>query len=274
MWKTLYKPLPKNDFDSNEPLSKDDLPLEQVTTEPNRISRCLPSLQQTFNVVAIVYVVLSLPTVFSFLRNQRAQVYSPVNPLITYERQPLHEDHEVLEHKGFVGHPNDTESHWRDLLEPMNFKATEEELRKANINIDDKVVRVSGGGYVGVLSVYHELHCLEALRRSTLRSHYYPGMTDAGLDHDDRVLEHLTHCIEYVRRTIMCHADVSVYTAVWIADSHEKPNKDLISGGERECVSWDAIDKWSRSRALQKKVYKVKPGPFEKALHPSESDVL
>lgn len=42
----------------------------------------------------------------------------------------------------------------------MNFKATEEELLQANVNIDDKIVRVSGGGYVGVLSVYHELHCL------------------------------------------------------------------------------------------------------------------
>lgn len=42
----------------------------------------------------------------------------------------------------------------------MNFRATEEELLKANVDIDDKVVRVSGGGYVGVLSVYHELHCL------------------------------------------------------------------------------------------------------------------
>lgn len=81
------------------------------------------------------------------------------------------------------------------------------------------------------------------------------------------------HCIEYIRRTIMCHADVSVYAATWIADSHEKPNKDLISGGERECVNWDAIDKWSRSRALKKKVYKVKPGPFEKDLHPQESDL-
>lgn len=42
----------------------------------------------------------------------------------------------------------------------MNFKATEEELHKSNVEIDDRIVRVSGGGYVGVLSVYHELHCL------------------------------------------------------------------------------------------------------------------
>lgn len=101
-----------------------------------------------------------------------------MNPFITYERQPLHEDHEVLELKGFVGRPNDTEPNWRRLLErksnngsltdrgsssmapAMNFKATEEELLRANIEIDDKIVRVSRGGYVGVLSVYHELHCL------------------------------------------------------------------------------------------------------------------
>jgi hypothetical protein len=107
----------------------------------------------------------------------------------------------------------------------MNFHATEEELLKADIEIDDKVVRVSGGGYVGVLSVYHELHCLvryalrsyiqvansfvgsikkidfevgQLRRRSfTLpanihRSHYYANMTAAGLDHDDRVIEHLS----------------------------------------------------------------------------------
>jgi hypothetical protein len=42
----------------------------------------------------------------------------------------------------------------------MNFKATRDELQRSNIEIDEKVVRVAGGGYVGVLSVYHELHCL------------------------------------------------------------------------------------------------------------------
>jgi hypothetical protein len=105
-------------------------------------------------------------------------------------------------------------------------------------------------------------------------------------DHDEGTIEHLSkrnilticrgnpltnlaHCIEYIRRTVMCHADVSVYTASWIADSHEHPNKDLVSGGDRVCVNWDTIDTWSRQRALVKNVYKVKPGPFEKNLHPS-----
>lgn len=83
------------------------------------------------------------------------------------------------------------------------------------------------------------------------------------------ILTNLAHCIEYIRRTVMCHADVSVYTASWIADSHEHPNKDLVAGGERVCVDWDTIEKWSRERALVKNVYKVKPGPFEKSLHPN-----
>ena len=46
--------------------------------------------------------------------------------------------------------------------------AYNEELLKANIKIDDKIVRVSGGGYVGVLSVYHELHCLVSHRFSLI----------------------------------------------------------------------------------------------------------
>lgn len=48
----------------------------------------------------------------------RSNVFTaPVNSLIKYERQPLHEEHEALELKGFVGHPNDTEPNWRRLLE-------------------------------------------------------------------------------------------------------------------------------------------------------------
>jgi hypothetical protein len=167
----------------------------------------------------------------------------------------LHEEHEALELKGFVGNPEDTEPNWRRLLErkstrklqgykcrlptlelilkilAMNFKATEADLKNANIDIDDKIVRVSGGGYVGVLSVccpglqvwiirgcgltsclylqvYHELHCLvwlsillrqqtltfsqEALRRSTLRDYYYTNMTLHGRNHDARTIEHLS----------------------------------------------------------------------------------
>lgn len=80
-------------------------------------------------------------------------------------------------------------------------------------------------------------------------------------DHDEATIHHLSkrisfpanagpdnelippaHCIEYIRRTVMCHADVSMYTAVWIADSHEHPNKDLTAGARRKCVKWDAVD--------------------------------
>jgi hypothetical protein len=55
----------------------------------------------------------------------------------------------------------------------MNFKATREELEQANIDIDEKVVRVSGGGYVGVLSVYHEIHCLVRSPPLDLDINYY-----------------------------------------------------------------------------------------------------
>lgn len=270
MEKSWYKLLPKHDVHCEAPLLDEKIESEETATPEINFQRFFPSIK---NIIFIIYVAVSLPILVSTVWNHRAHIYSPVNPLIKYERQPLHEEHEDLVHKGYVGNPEDTEENWRRLLEPMNFKATEDELLKSNIKIDDRIVRVSGGGYVGVLSVYHELHCLEALRRSTLRSYYYANMTAAGMDHDDRVIGHLTHCIEYIRRTIMCHADVSVYAATWIADSHEKPNKDLISNGERECVNWDAIDKWSRERALKKKVYKVKPGPFEKNLHPDEGDL-
>jgi hypothetical protein len=75
MWKATYKPLSEDEFESNEPLSEKILSLEQTTLRSGRVSRYLPSIQQTFNVVAILYVIISLPTLLSFLTNQRSQVY-------------------------------------------------------------------------------------------------------------------------------------------------------------------------------------------------------
>lgn len=65
----------------------------------------------------------------------------------------------------------------------------------------------------------------------------------------------------------MCHADVGLYTAEWIADSHEPENKVLKTNADTVCVNWDAIDQWARKRALKPFGYHVLPGPFEKSHH-------
>ena len=61
----------------------------------------------------------------------------------------------------------------------------------------------------------------------------------------------------------MCHADTTVYSVEWIADSHERHSKELRSNGELICVNWETLDAWARDRALERKKYLLRAGPFE-----------
>ncbi len=47
-----------------------------------------------------------------------------------------------------------------DFLAALNIRTSYEEQEKARAEINADIVEVAGGGYVSVLSVYHELHCL------------------------------------------------------------------------------------------------------------------
>ena len=58
----------------------------------------------------------------------------------------------------YAGTPSpDIEAAWTDLLSPMHIRITEAELRRDN---QDSVALPEGGGYLGWLGVFHELHCI------------------------------------------------------------------------------------------------------------------
>ncbi|OTA99910.1 hypothetical protein M426DRAFT_66888, partial [Hypoxylon sp. CI-4A] len=54
------------------------------------------------------------------------------------------------------------------------------------------------------VAVYHQLHCLDAIR------HGYWGARD-GLDPNQHSKPgHIRHCIDYLRQSLMCHADTNL----------------------------------------------------------------
>ena len=76
------------------------------------------------------------------------------------------------------------------------------------------------------------------------------------------------HCIENLRRAVMCHADVGLFSVEWVGDSSQGiEGKRLRSNADSLCVDWDAIDKWARKRALEKGNFYLLPGPFEHLDH-------
>lgn len=96
-----------------------------------------------------------------------------------------------------------------------------------------------GGGYYGQLSAYHHLHCLKMLRQVLWHDRYNVSIA--------ALRGHADHCIDDIRQSLMCHADLSVVTFDW-QPGHRKPGPNFHL--DQTCVDWDALDAWAAKRSF------------------------
>ncbi|KAF2178041.1 hypothetical protein K469DRAFT_696153 [Zopfia rhizophila CBS 207.26] len=186
--------------------------------------------------------------------------YSPANDIIRLERQKIWDDAFSPWHQP---PSDDTDAAWNKLLIDVSRSERSnhpEEAELQNENLTNRV-QIENGDYMGALGVWHQLHCLDALRRAVHFEYYSPSDDP---DQRETDLVHYDHCIEIIRRSVMCHADTAVYVAEWIGDSREPVSKELKSNAERMCVNWESLHNWVRSRALLPYQFKLLPGLFEK----------
>ncbi|KAK3389690.1 hypothetical protein B0H63DRAFT_103082 [Podospora didyma] len=170
--------------------------------------------------------------------------WSPVQESIDYG---IISENSLGSHKfsRYSGPPtDDQEEAWYQLVRPVFFSATYEEMSKAGESFEN-ATKVADGGYLAALGVYHELHCIRRLRMYLYQSHYYPNLTDA----QAKYLEgHLDHCLETLRLTIMCHGNSAMASFTWSDTNSRKPV--ARSNSRSFCVKWSTIEEWSYSRML------------------------
>jgi len=64
--------------------------------------------------------------------------------------------------------------------------------------------------HLGVLDVFHQIHCLNALRRGIYYEHYFaPSMGDKK---GDLFYNHMGHCMSILLQNIMCAASLDIIT--------------------------------------------------------------
>ncbi|KAK1994570.1 hypothetical protein LX36DRAFT_693070 [Colletotrichum falcatum] len=109
-------------------------------------------------------------------------------------------------------------------------------------NVRDQTL-LQNGYWVTGLDVFHQLHCLDSLRRASYPEAYKHG----GSSHTWHL--HLDHCIDYLRQAIMCHGDTSPMHFKWYS-SAQRYGPDFAS--TRFCRrKFDDIVEWSRARTPQ-----------------------
>ena len=102
------------------------------------------------------------------------------------------------------------------------------------------------------MNVYHHLHCLDSIRHQVAGI----GCKDPPANHTEHsevngegyFPPHIDHCIETLRKRLICQPDLGVRAIAWNPD---KPGVAFANNTvDSACVNWDAVQDWTRRHSF------------------------
>ncbi|KAJ8129036.1 hypothetical protein O1611_g4595 [Lasiodiplodia mahajangana] len=188
--------------------------------------------------------------------------YSPALPAISNERVVFSSAFGV-ERSAFQGEPSEENNRlWAGLYDcdssnPFILcsfltydsvgisRITADEARP----MDNKTLPIPGdkGGYVVQLAVFHQLHCLNMIRKAL-----YDGADMSNTD-DSMGIEHLDHCVDMLRQSIMCTSDVTPTT---FARTSLESSMKVVAEVVHTCRSFSKVQQWAWNRRIEEPIDK------------------
>lgn len=176
--------------------------------------------------------------------------FRPIDEALS--RRPRHFVKKGNEHSPFSQPPGrDTEIAWARLLLGGNMRVAQSEL--AAYGPDATSVQVlqppskpsvsfntSEPQYLGKMGFYHELHCLQKMKRWLYPEAYYPNATEQFLEEER---QHLEHCIEWIRTAALCRGDTTLTLFEWVDGMLEtKYPIPHMCVDEGQLLSWTDVE--------------------------------
>ncbi|KAG2038066.1 hypothetical protein BDR03DRAFT_955676 [Suillus americanus] len=198
---------------------------------------------------SVLSFTLWMRTPSTHLRNDTPSIYSPANVAV----EPV-----IVRFNGTLDFPSifrgppspELDAVWSRIsrdVEPTRM--TREEMLKAGtadlrskVRYPDKI----GGDYVVSLESAHQLHCVNFLRQASWLEYYEP-IEMSFQDRPEIVRLHLDHCIEMIRQSIMCHADVTMIPWYWV-QGHTFPYPNFNT--RHQCWNFEKILDWYFEHAV------------------------
>ncbi|KAK0756279.1 hypothetical protein N5P37_011194 [Trichoderma harzianum] len=128
------------------------------------------------------------------------------------------------------------------LLIPED-QASESDLTSDHIHLAGGPDQANLTGIPADVEVFHQLHCLNLLRKATWYNHdYYRKLGADEFQHPDRTLSvHVDHCIDNLRQRIMCTADVGLVPFYWVGDDGQT---DPEFSRTHTCRNFETLHDW------------------------------
>jgi len=180
-----------------------------------------------------------------------AVIFSPAREALRYEPR-VFKIRRNEDHMGpYFGKPNgELDLAWHNLLQYQNIHISLDELKHFEGRESEAIAFPDGSGFMAQLQVYHDLHCLKRIHHTMWPEYYYPNITDR---EREELKFHNDHCLDTLRQSIMCHADITLLTMRW---GHKQAIPLGNFSAPHECINWDILDEWSKERSVDA----MKPG--------------
>ncbi|KZT00104.1 uncharacterized protein LAESUDRAFT_732609, partial [Laetiporus sulphureus 93-53] len=171
---------------------------------------------------------------------QPPNVYSPLQDMVGYETRRWSLSTYQFPTK-YMGTSQEVDANWDDLYRYGTARvahSTAKMLAEETLPVPEQ-----NDQYMLTFEVYHQLHCLNLLRKRLHPEDYDPP------DADDKVAqEHADHCIDVLRQTLMCVVDINPMIWHWNERVNMTvPKLDVLA----ECRKWEDVERWSREHFIK-----------------------
>ncbi|QUC23351.1 uncharacterized protein UV8b_07592 [Ustilaginoidea virens] len=142
----------------------------------------------------------------------------------------------------YQGAPNETNNRlWRNLYDSVGISRISAAEAAPMVN---RTLPIPGdhGYYVTSLDVFHQLHCLNVVRQAVY------GHVDWTNQDELFAIDHIDHCIDTIRQSLQCNADVTPVTFVWSRGRNRALEEARVI---HTCVDFEAIRGWASKHTMR-----------------------
>lgn len=119
------------------------------------------------------------------------------------------------------------------------FKASPAVLAQASRAVEEDLFPVQ-------IDVFHQIHCLNAVRKQMHYDHYFSAKFPNGPD--EMHWMHLRHCLHMVLQSLTCSADVDIVPHRWV-EKDEVPFAQF--GITKKCRNFENLRRWNAQNAVR-----------------------
>ncbi|CAL1712108.1 unnamed protein product [Somion occarium] len=243
--RSQYHPLLSDDPANVEEKQRQTPLMQSSISSPRRLLLIFGFTLQGILVVTLCFAL--------WVKNKPDCPFNPVYPQVLYspaqealKYQPKTFDMGFGRSKTiYQGEPSEeVDSAWLDLYNVFGLSKIPKWQARL---LPNKTLPIPGDeqNYAVGLAVFHQLHCLNMIRQGLYPEYYRDPVTGsiAGFPAEEWP-DHVSHCLDNIRQSIMCASDISLIVWQWFEEDNRA---SIMMNTVHSCRNFDNIVDWAKA---------------------------